>query len=31
MDDLNFEIKRIIEENGTDFAFPSHSIYIEKD
>lgn len=31
INDLNFEIKKIIEENGTDFAFPSQSIYIEKD
>lgn len=31
MDNFNFEIKRIIEENGTDFAFPTKTIYIEKD
>lgn len=31
MNDFNFEIKRIIEENGTDFAFPTKTVYIEKD
>lgn len=31
MNDFNFEIKKIIENNGTDFAFPTQSIHIEKD
>ena len=29
-EELNFEIKQIIESNKTDFAFPTRSIYIEK-
>lgn len=31
MNDFNFEIKKIIETNKTDFAFPTRSIHIEKD
>lgn len=31
INDFNFEIKRIIEDNGTDFAFPTQCIHIEKD
>lgn len=27
---VNFEIKKIVEENGASFAFPSTSVYIEK-
>ena len=30
LSNVNFNIKRIIEENGAKFAFPSSSIYIEK-
>lgn len=30
MEELNFEIKKIVESNNTDFAYPSKSIYIEK-
>lgn len=29
IEQLNFEIKRIIEQNGTDFAFPTRSIILE--
>lgn len=28
--DVNFKIKEIIENNGAEFAFPSRSVYIEK-
>ena len=28
--DVNFNVKRIIEENGAEFAYPSTSVYIEK-
>jgi len=31
MNDFNFEIKEIIENSGTDFAFPTQTIHIEKD
>lgn len=31
MNDFNFELKKIIESNGTDFAFPTQTIHIEKD
>jgi MscS family membrane protein len=30
-EDVHLEIMRIIEENGSSFAFPSQSIYIEED
>ena len=30
LNDVNLNIKRIIEENGAEFAFPTNSIYIEK-
>jgi len=30
IEELNFKIKQIIENNKTDFAYPSRSIYIEK-
>ena len=30
LEELNFEIKKIIEDNGTDFAYPTSSIYIEE-
>ena len=30
LNDVNFSIKKIIEDNGAEFAFPSSSIYIEK-
>lgn len=30
IEELNFEIKRIIERNNTDFAYPTRSIYLEK-
>lgn len=30
VEELNFEIKRIIEHNNTDFAYPTRSIYLEK-
>ncbi|MDE6505674.1 MAG: mechanosensitive ion channel family protein, partial [Eubacterium sp.] len=30
LEELNFEIKQIVESNKTDFAFPTRSIYIEK-
>lgn len=29
LNDLNFKIKEIIEENGASFAYPSTSVYIE--
>jgi MscS family membrane protein len=28
---LALEVKKIVEKSGTDFAFPSRSVYIEKD
>lgn len=31
LEELNFEIKRIIDKNDTDFAFPTTSVIIEKD
>ena len=30
MDEINLKLKDIVENNGTSFAFPSTSIYIEK-
>ncbi len=30
INDINYQIKTIIENNGAEFAFPSSSIYIEK-
>ena len=30
IEELNFAIKRIIDHNNTDFAYPTRSIYIEK-
>ena len=27
---LAYEIKRIVEDNGAGFAFPSSSLYVEK-
>lgn len=30
LNDVNYTIKEIVEENSIDFAFPSQSIYIEK-
>lgn len=30
IEELNFEIKRIVEESETDFAFPTRSVIIEK-
>lgn len=30
-EELNFEIKRIVEENNTDFAFPTTTVQIEKE
>ena len=29
-EDINLKIMQIVEENGSDFAFPSQSIYVEK-
>ncbi|ADV45917.1 mechanosensitive ion channel family protein [Nitratifractor salsuginis] len=29
-EDINLKIMEIVEKNGTDFAFPSQSIYVEK-
>ena len=29
-EDLSYELKKIIKENGSDFAYPSSSIYVEK-
>ena len=30
LNDVNLNIKRIVEENGAEFAFPTSSVYIEK-
>lgn len=30
LSDINYEVKKIVEANGAEFAFPSSSIYIEK-
>lgn len=30
LNDVNMNIKKIVEDNGADFAFPSSSVYIEK-
>ncbi len=30
LEDINLKIKEIVAKNGSDFAFPSESIYIEK-
>ena len=29
LEDINIQIMRIVEKNGSGFAFPSHSVYIE--
>ena len=29
-EELNFAVKKIIDDNDTDFAFPTNSIIIEK-
>ncbi len=31
VEELNFEIMRIVEEAGTDFAFPSQTVYLGRD
>lgn len=31
LEELNLEIKKIVEENGAEFAFPTTSVHIEKD
>jgi len=29
-EDVNLEIMKIVEDNGSSFAFPSQSIYVEQ-
>ena len=29
-EEINFEIMRIVEEHGADFAFPTQTIHLEK-
>jgi MscS family membrane protein len=29
LEDINIEIMRIVEKNGSSFAFPSQSVYVE--